>query len=190
MDPLPLWYPPFEEQQIDTAAFPLHALTQRPAAMYHSWGTQNAWLRQIHGMNPLFVSGKIWEQHGFAPGDWAILSSSHGRIKVPVARMDALNDHTVWTWNAIGKRRGAWALAPDAPEAEQGFLLNHLINELLPPRGDGHRWSNSDPITGQAAWFDLRVRIEKAPAGGPSEPAHPAQASPVGQGPANVARHT
>ena len=190
MDPLPLWYPPFEEQQIDTAAFPLHALTQRPAAMYHSWGTQNAWLRQIHGMNPLFVSGKIWEQHGFSPGDWAILSSSHGRIKVPVARMDALNDHTVWTWNAIGKRRGAWALAPDAPEAEQGFLLNHLINELLPPRGDGHRWSNSDPITGQAAWFDLRVRIEKAPAGGPSEPAHPALASPVGQGPANVARHT
>ena len=24
------------------------------------------------------------------------------------------------------------------------------------------RWSNSDPITGQAAWYDLRVRIEKA----------------------------
>jgi hypothetical protein len=33
---------------------------------------------------------------------------------------------------------------------------------LLPPKGDGLRWSNSDPITGQAAWFDLRVRIEKA----------------------------
>ena len=30
-----------------TAAFPLHALTQRPMAMYHSWGSQNAWLRQI-----------------------------------------------------------------------------------------------------------------------------------------------
>ena len=27
------------------------------------------------------------------------------------------------------------------------------------------RWSNSDPITGQAAWFDLRVNIEKAEAG-------------------------
>ena len=24
------------------------------------------------------------------------------------------------------------------------------------------RYSNSDPITGQAAWFDLRVRIRKA----------------------------
>ncbi len=40
--------------------------------------------------------------------------------------------------------------------------MNHLIHELLPPKGDGMRWSNSDPITGQAAWYDLRVRIEKA----------------------------
>jgi hypothetical protein len=62
-------------------------------------------------------------------------------------------------------------------------LLNHLIHELLPPRGDGLRWSNSDPVTGQAAWYDLRVRIEKAAPGGPSEPAVPAQRSPVGFGP-------
>ena len=190
LDPLPIWYPPFEETRVDLDEYPLHALTQRPAAMYHSWGTQNAWLRQIHGVNPLFVSGKTWKQHGFSEGDWAYLSSANGTIKVPVARMDALNEHTVWTWNAIGKRRGAWALSPDAPEAEKGFLLNHLISELLPPKGDGLRWNNSDPVTGQAAWFDLRVRIEKAPRGGPSEPTHPAQASPVGQGPATVARHS
>jgi hypothetical protein len=65
--------------------------------------------------------------------------------------------------------------------------LNHLIHELLPDKGDGLRWANSDPVTGQAAWFDLRVNIEKAPAGGPSEPAHPAAKSQVGQGPAHVA---
>ncbi len=179
LDPLPLWYPPFEEGRIDQGAFPLHALTQRPMAMYHSWGSQNAWLRQIHGMNPLFVSRAVWDQNGFADGDWAYVTSAHGRIKVPVALMEALNPHTVWTWNAIGKRRGAWALSPRAPEAEKGFLLNHLIHELLPPRGDGLRWANSDPITGQAAWFDLRVRVEKAPSGDVSEPALPAQASPL-----------
>ena len=190
LDPLPLWYQPFEETRVDLADYPLHALTQRPAAMYHSWGSQNAWLRQIHGMNPLFVSGKVWQQHGFQDGDWAYLTSANGRIKLPVARMDALNDHTVWTWNAIGKRRGAWALDEKAPEAEKGALLNHLIGELLPARGDGLRWSNSDPVTGQAAWFDLRVNIEKATTGAPSEPAHPAQKSPVGQGPATLARHT
>ncbi len=76
--------------------------------------------------------------------------------------MDGVNDETAWTWNAIGKRPGAWGLAPDAPEATRGFLLNHLISELLPEREGGYRLSNSDPVTGQAAWYDLRVKIEKA----------------------------
>ena len=61
-----------------------------------------------------------------------------------------------------GKRSGAWALDKNAPEAKKGFLLNHLISELLPEREGGYRYSNSDPVTGQAAWYDLRVRIEKA----------------------------
>jgi hypothetical protein len=95
---------------------------------------------------------------------------------VPV-RAWRLNPHTIWTWNAIGKRKGAWALDEDAPEATKGFLLNHLIHELLPPKGDGLRWSNSDPVTGQAAWFDLRVSIRKDPdqANGQSLPDAPAR---------------
>ncbi|MCC0066689.1 MAG: molybdopterin-dependent oxidoreductase [Rhodovulum sp.] len=187
MAPLPVWYPPFEESLVDPAEYPLHAITQRPAAMYHSWGSQNAWLRQIHGQNPLYVPGGLWDAFGFAEGDWAHVISPHGRITVPVARMDAVNPRTLWTWNAIGKRPGAWALAPDAPEATRGFLLNRLISELLPPRGDGLRWSNSDPVTGQAAWYDLRVRLEKAPPQTMSAPHVTAQASPVGRGPASVA---
>jgi ferredoxin len=94
----------------------------------------------------------------FADGDWALVTSPSGEIRVQVRRMDAVNGSTLWTWNAIGKRAGAWALGKDAPETTRGFLLNHLIDELLPPKGDGRRWANSDPITGQAAWFDLRVR--------------------------------
>jgi len=162
-DPLPIWYPPFEGEGIDEGEYPFHALTQRPAAMYHSWGSQNAWLRQIHGSNPLYVPGPICDQAGLVDGDWAWVTSHHGKIKVPVRRMEAVNEKTMWTWNAIGKRPGAWNLDEDAPEARKGFLLNHLIHELLPPKSDGLRWSNSDPITGQAAWFDLRVKIEKAP---------------------------
>jgi len=189
MDPLPFWYPPFEETAVSEDDFPLHALTQRPMAMYHSWGSQNAWLRQIHGVNPLYVPRKVWDAHGFEEGDWARLTSPHGEITVPVALMEALNGDTVWTWNAIGKRRGAWALDETAREAREGFLLNHLIHELLPPKGDGLRWANSDPVTGQAAWYDLRVRIDKTtpPDDHASRPAVPAQRSPVGRGPRNLA---
>jgi hypothetical protein len=39
-----------------------------------------------------------------------------------------------------------------------------LIDELLPEREGGYRYANADPVTGQAAWYDLRVRIERAPA--------------------------
>jgi anaerobic selenocysteine-containing dehydrogenase len=130
----------------------------------------NAWLRQIHTKNPLYVPGPICDELGLANGDWAWVISHHGRIRVQVARMEAVNSNTLWTWNAIGKRKGAWGLDEDAPEAKKGFLMNHLIHELLPPKGDGLRWLNSDPVTGQAAWYDLRVRIEKADAGEASEP--------------------
>ncbi len=177
MDPLPVWYPPLGE----TAGtdFPVHALTQRPMAMYHSWGSQNAWLRQIHGENPLYLPTRLWQAQGFRDGDWARVTSPAGQIVVPVAHMAALNENTVWTWNAIGKRRGAWALDTAAPEATKGFLLNHLIHELLPAGGDGLRWSNSDPVTGQAAWFDLRVRIERVAPRAAAEPAFPPLTSPV-----------
>ena len=95
--------------------------------------------------------------------------------------MEGVNRDTVWTWNAIGKQRGAWNLAPGAKESERGFLMNHLINDLLPARDGGYRYANADPVTGQAAWYDLRVRIEKAPAEDEvSEPRAPMLALPPG----------
>ena len=185
MSPLPIWYS--NEGSIEEdSEYPIHALTQRPMAMYHSWGSQNAWLRQIHGLNPLYVPTKIMREHDLKTGDWVKLSSIHNTIIVPVAEMASLNENTVWTWNAIGKRKGAWALDPDAPEATKGFLLNHLIHELQPAKGDGLRWSNSDPVTGQAAWFDLKVKLEKTMAPRESQPNFGEIKSPVGTGPKNI----
>ena len=58
-DPLPFYYEPLEAQQSERAKYPLNAVTQRPMAMYHSWDSQNAWLRQIHAHNHLFVNPKV-----------------------------------------------------------------------------------------------------------------------------------
>ena len=69
----------------------------------------------------------------------------------------------MWTWNAIGKRKGAWKLGAGAPEFTDGFLLNHLIDESLRHSDGSAGYANADPVTGQAAWFDLRVRIERDP---------------------------
>jgi hypothetical protein len=131
-DPLPFWYPPFEGEMVDGAEFPLHAITQRPMHMYHSWGSQNAWLRQITAENRLYIHRDLGARIGVGDEDWVWIASHLGRVKCQVRLMDGVNPHTVWTWNAIGKRKGAWGLDKDAPEATRGFLLNHLISELLP----------------------------------------------------------
>ena len=64
--------------------FRYHAITQRPAAMYHSWGSMNAWLRQIHTRNPLYVPGPICDELGLARrrlgvGDLASRHASRSR---------------------------------------------------------------------------------------------------------------
>jgi sulfite dehydrogenase (quinone) subunit SoeA len=180
-DPLPLWYIPFEEACIDREIFPLHALTQRPMHMYHSWHSQNAWLRQITGRNRLYVNRTLGRSLGLAEDDWVWLSSHYGRVRVPIRLMDGVNRDTVWTWNAIGKHAGAWNLDPASPEFREGFLINQLISEFLPEVG-GYGYANADPITGQAAWYDLRVRIDKAAplAAGSSTPAVAPFAHPAG----------
>jgi anaerobic selenocysteine-containing dehydrogenase len=193
-DPLPFYYAPLEEQATDLSKYPLNAVTQRPMAMYHSWDSQNAWLRQIHTHNYLFVNPKTAAAEGIGDGGWMWVESPWGKVRCMCRYSEAVEPGTVWTWNAIGKAAGAWHLAPDANESQRGFLLNHLIREELPvagggtctvagppqdgaapPRGAGAAGtvgatiSNSDPITGQAAWYDVRVRIYAAAADEPQQ---------------------
>ena len=178
-NPLPFWYAPLEDAATDLAAFPLNAITQRPMAMYHSWDSQNAWLRQIHSHNYLQVNPLTALRAGIADGGWCWIESQWGQVRCMVRYSEAVEPGTVWTWNAIGKADGAWQLAPGADESRKGFLLNHLISEDLPfdgGTGGETRISNSDPITGQAGWYDVRVRIRPAAADEAEECAPQAQA--------------
>ena len=160
-DPLPFWYPPLEDEVTDLSKFTLNAITQRPMAMYHSWDSQNAWLRQIHSHNYLYVNTATALTHGIADGAWMWIESQWGKVKCMARHSEAVDPGTVWTWNAIGKAESAWSLSDNADESKKGFLLNHLISEKLTL--GGFTVSNSDPITGQAGWYDVRVRL--APAG-------------------------
>jgi len=167
-DPLPFYYAPLEEQATDLSKYPLNAVTQRPMAMYHSWDSQNAWLRQIHTENYLFVNPQTAGAEGIGDGGWMWVESPWGKVRCMCRYSEAVEPGTVWTWNAIGKAAGAWHLTPDANESQRGFLLNHLISEEL-PASNGGKVSNSDPITGQAAWYDVRVRIYAAGADEPQQ---------------------
>jgi sulfite dehydrogenase (quinone) subunit SoeA len=164
-DPLPFWYASNEVAgeadtpvKISSDGIELSALTQRPMFMYHSWGSQNSWLRQIAARNVLYVHQDTAKSCGLKDGDQAIVSNASGEISVQIKYADNVEAGTVWTWNAIGKRKGAWKLTDDAPESNAGFLLNHLINDIHPKT----RLANADPITGQAAWFDVKVYLRPA----------------------------
>ena len=171
-DPLPFYSQPLESQLSDLRKYPLNAITQRPMAMYHSWDSQNAWLRQIHTYNYLYVNAKTAAEAGIEDGGWMWVESMHGKVRCMCRYSEAVEPGTVWTWNAIGKAAGAWGLDGDANEARQGFLLNHVISEELPPSAEGEHLSNSDPITGQAGWYDVQVRIY------PADPAEPRVTDP------------
>ena len=158
--PLPEFYTPLEQTRIDEEEYPFHAINQRPMFMYHSWDSQNAWLRQIISQNFLYMNREQGEEMGIEDKAWVWVESHNGKIRVQVKLMEGCVKNTVWTWNAIAKQSGAWGLKKGANEAKDAFLMNHLISELLPTKGDAlDNVTNSDPITGQAAWYDLRVKI-------------------------------
>ena len=149
---------------MDNSRYRFHAVNQRPMFMYHSWDSQNAWLRQIMAKNYLYMNRERGESLGFSDLAWVWVESHHGKIRCQIKLMEGCNPDTVWTWNAIGKQKGSWGLCESAPESNEGFLMNHLISELLPP-DQGRAITNSDPVTGQAAWYDLKVNVHLAAPG-------------------------
>lgn len=157
-DPLPTWYPPFEYRIADSQHYPLHIITQRPMSHYHSWGSLNAWLRQLLNENPLFMNPLMGKKLGLHEGQWVWVESRIGRMTAKIRLSDAVEPTTVWTWNAIAKGPGSWGLDPKAPEATRAVLINHIIPDTVPLDGPGTTYNN-DPITGQAGWYDTLVRV-------------------------------
>src|SRR3546814_16629405 len=87
--------------------------------MYHSWGSQNAWLRQITARNYLYPHPGTGARHGIADEDWITVTSPHGSIPVQAKFASNVQPDTVWSWNAIVKRRRGGRRAQAGPEDRQ-----------------------------------------------------------------------
>ena len=77
---------------------------------------------QIHSHNYLFVNTQTAKENGIADQDWIWVESMHGKVRCLCRTTEATEPGTVWTWNAIGKAKGAWALSPRSDESKKGFL--------------------------------------------------------------------
>ena len=131
-DPLPFWYAPLEAQATDRTRFPLAAVTQRPMAMYHSWDSQNAWLRQIHAHNDLYVNPEVARAAGIVDGGWMWVESPWGRVRCQSRLFRGRR-----AWHRVDvecDRQSRGRVASRArmrTNRERGFLLNHLIADEL-----------------------------------------------------------
>src|SRR3546814_15250701 len=100
--------------------------------MYHSWGSQNAWLRQITARNYLYLHPDTGARYGIGDEDWVDVTSHHGSITVQATFASNMQPDTVWPWHAIGHRRRPWRLARDATDGHTGYLRNTLIADNTP----------------------------------------------------------
>jgi NAD-dependent dihydropyrimidine dehydrogenase PreA subunit len=105
-------------------------------AMYHSWDSQNAWLRQIHTHNYLYRES---EDRAAAQGhrgrrlDVGRIAVGQGALHVPLLRGGRARHGVDLERHRQGRRRLGPGRTPTS--RKQGFLLNHLISEELPPDG-------------------------------------------------------
>ena len=88
-DPLPVWYAPLEDQSSITPTYPFHAITQRPMVMYHSWDSQNTWLRQLLAQNALYMNAGAARALGLADEDWVWVESWNGKVRCQLKTMEA-----------------------------------------------------------------------------------------------------
>ena len=136
-DPLPFWYPPLETQLTDGRV---------PAERDHAAADGDVPLlglaERVAAADPQPQLPVREPAHRARRASPTAAGSGSSRSGAGCAAWRA----TARRWSPArcgpgtrsARRAGAWQLAPDADESQQGFLLNHLITEELPyPGGDG-----------------------------------------------------
>ena len=157
-DPLPIWYAPLEQRRAGPRALPSRAVTQRPMAHVPFLGLDERLAAADPRLQPAVHGAGRGRAMGLGEDDWVWVESRAGRLKCQLRLMEGVNPDTVWTWNAIGKRAGAWGLTRGQPGSDAGLPAEPRHQRMAAGAGRLPRTPTADPVTGQAAWYDLRVR--------------------------------
>ena len=114
------------------------------------------------------IEAKMWDNvedsiDGFEQDDFVkvkgLINKYKNRFQITIHKLRRLGESEVDFADYLPKTsKDVNELWKTLTEFVDGFLLNHLIGE----RARDPRYANGDPVTGQAAWFDLKVRLEPA----------------------------
>ena len=164
-DPLPFWHRSLESGLTDAGRYPLAAITQRPMAMYHSWDSQNAWLRQIHGENHLFVNPVTAAAQQIDDGAWIYVESPWGKVRCRARYSEAVGfQHRM---DLERDQQGGRRVEPGAAGGRVAARLPVEPRDHRRAAGCGARRCADVELRsdhGQAGWYDVQVRIYPAEA--------------------------
>ena len=154
----------FKQTYIDAGGIRTRSITAGDGPvlifLHGTGGHAEAYLRNIEAHARHFTVHAIdMVGHGYTDMPDIDYSPQH-YVDHLLAFVDAIGaDKVHISGESLGAQVAAW-FALQHPGRVNKIVMNTGI--LLPPDAAGAAHSNSDPITGQAAWYDLKVRIRPA----------------------------
>ena len=177
MAPLPVWYPPPADAGIDPAGLPAPRHHPAPGRHVPLLGLAERLAppdpRREPALRPRPGLGRA-RLRARRLGRRHLAARPHHRPGRPHGRAERRHRLDLERHRQAPRRLGARPRAPPRPPAASSSTTSSpSACPTAPP--------NSDPVTGQAAWYDLRVRLERVPARSRSAPQFLPQASPGGR---------
>jgi anaerobic selenocysteine-containing dehydrogenase len=149
--PLPVYIEPSPYNS--ETSFDLHLITYKLVEHTVSRTAQNAWLMELYGLGVpglekpgLFISSVDAERRNIRDGEEVWIESPAGKIRVRALVVESMKPGVV----GLSTHFGHWAFNRYA----KGVGVN--VNKLI-PLGEDY----TDPISGQQAFNDTRVRVYK-----------------------------
>ncbi|TRM97082.1 oxidoreductase, partial [Sulfolobus sp. B1] len=163
---------------INLSEYPLTFFVRRHDRTYHSWSFNVPWLTAIMPYTPVMLSkaDPYVKSMGINNGDFVIFEAVNepwsGGLRTQLTGIAFLDEATrpgsAWVVVSAQALPGFRSQTPDSPQVKYSILNNWANISYMPPSRGGQLSPetdnafpimNLDPITGQTAWHDSRIKI-------------------------------
>lgn len=176
--PPPAWNSEITPDGINLSEYPLTFFVRRHDRTYHSWSFNVPWLMATVPYTPVMLSSAdpYVQSMGIKSGDFvqfeAVNEPWSGGLRTTITAIAFLDNATrpgaAWVIVSAQALPGFRGMTPDSPQVKYSVLHN-WANILYMPASRGGKLSPQtdktypimylDPITGQTAWHDSRIKI-------------------------------
>ena len=176
--PPPTWQSEITSDGIDLSEYPLTFFVRRHDRTYHSWSFNVPWLTAIMPYTPVMLSKEdpYVKSMGIESGDFVTFEAINepwtGGLRTQLTAIAFLDEATrpgsAWVVVSAQALPGFRGQTESSPQVKYS-ILNNWANIAYMPQSRGGKLTpendkafpimNLDPITGQTAWHDSRIKI-------------------------------